>query len=337
MKKEKWTDNLGITDSDAMRLSREFIERIYTPEIHGLALINRCRDIISLGINAFHASKLSVSFRYAVEISLEERSDRRVRTTYEIGQICRRLMQHFPDLAEKNLRDMDVIYCKKILETCFHTPLQFNKSRAVLHSIFSCGIRHGWCSTNPVDAIPRPVLNETEIEPLSWVDLKKLLHAVQMEKHSTCLPAVGLMLWAGIRPAELLRLSWEDIDWQEKIINLRPKHTKTGGSRHITLHPVLIEWLKNVKNVKHKTGLICPPNWAYKWKSLRKAAGIEKWQQDVLRHTFASYHLKQWHNLNKLQEEMGHRSARLLRTRYLSMKGLTRQHVKLFWTPGKLG
>ena len=141
------------------------------------------------------------------------------------------------------------------------------------------------------------------------------------------------MLWAGVRPAELARLTWDDIDWQEKVINMRPHHTKTGGCRHVTIHPVLMEWLKKSKS---RTGKICPPNWMNRWRQLREAAGIHTWQQDVLRHTFASYHLKYWHNIDKLQAEMGHRSARLLQTRYLSMKGITHRHARQFWTPGKL-
>lgn len=329
----KWVDDMGLTEEDALRISRELLERAFTPETKGLALLNKCREVISLGVKALNTSSETVNFAHAVDKSLEERSERRVRTVYEIGQICRRFMRNCPELSTMNLRDINSSYCYEILKINSSSPLQFTKSRAILHSIFSYGIKNGWCSVNPVNAIPRPKIKETEIESLPFEDIKKLLRTAQMDKFKACLPAVGIMLWAGVRPSELLRLSWEDIDWEEKIINLRPKHTKTGGCRHITLHPVLIEWLKKSET---RTGKICPPNWANRWKKLRDAAGIHHWQQDVLRHTFASYHLKNWHDIGKLQEEMGHRSARLLQTRYLSMKGITREQVKLFWTPGKL-
>lgn len=337
MKARKWIGTVGISADDAMRLSRELIEQVYKPDTIGLDLINQCRKVISIGIETLRISRLSVTFRHAVDVSLEERDKRRSRTKYEIKHICRRLMEQNKELAELKLRDISVIQCKEMLGNCFHTPSQFIKARAVLHSIFACGVRHGWCSANPVDGVPRPDAAESEIEPLQWCDIKKLMHTARQEQFAACMPAVGIMLWAGVRPAELERMEWSDIDWQEKIINLRPRHTKTGGCRHITMHPVLIAWLKKVKDLHEKSGRICPPNWAHKWKALRHAAGIIKWQQDVLRHTFASYHLKHWHDLNKLQEEMGHRSSRLLRTRYLSMKGISRHHVKLFWTPGVLG
>lgn len=335
--KHTWTEFLGITGRDAMRLARELIERVFSPDLQGITLMNRCRDIISLGIEAYLSASRSVTFRQAVEKSLQERAERRARTTYELRHICQRIIEASPELAEKRLRDISPQCCQLALERTFLTNLQFTKARAVLHSIFSCGLRHGWCNANPVDAIPRPILRETEIEPLPWVDLQNLLRTASQADFRSCMPAVGIMLWAGVRPAELLRLNWEDIDWQEKIINLRPRHSKTGGSRHITLHPVLIAWLRQLGGVHALSGRICPPNWVRKWRALRRAAGITHWQQDVLRHTYASYHLKQWHDIPRLQEEMGHRSARLLRTRYLSMKGITRLHAKHFWTPGKLG
>lgn len=326
--------NMGITEDDALRIAQELIERVYTPDMQGVALLSRCHEVISLGINAYHASHKSVKFSEAAQISLDERSGRRIRTVYEINQILHRFMRNCPELADMNLRDIDTPTCHEILNANSSSPLQFIKMRAVLHSVFSCGIRHGWCAANPVSAIPRPAISENEVEPLPWADIQNLLRTAQQEAFNECSAAVGIMLWAGVRPAELARLSWEDIDWQEKVINMRPRHTKTGGCRHVTLQPVLIHWLK--KSIK-KTGKICPPNWINRWRELRTAAGIHHWQQDVLRHTFASYHLKYRHDISMLQEEMGHRSARLLLTRYLSMKGITQSQARLFWTPGKLG
>ena len=335
--KKKWTELMGITGRDALRLARELIERVVSPELHGLSLINRCRDIIALGSEAYRRACRTVSLEQAVAISLQERAGRRARTTCEIRRICRRLMSANPGWAEKRLRDFTAEQCQEALRHSFRTDLQFTKARAVLHAVFACGVRHGWCSANPVAAVPRPQLREAEVEPLPWADLCNLLLTAGLPEHRCCKPAVGIMLWAGVRPAELTRLRWEDIDWQEKVISLRPRHSKTGGCRHITLHPVLLSWLRQGSRVQQRQGSICPPNWLRRWKALRSAAGICRWQQDVLRHTFASYHLKRWHDLPRLQEEMGHRSARLLRTRYLSMRGITSRQARQFWTPGKLG
>lgn len=336
-KNQRWTDEWEISWQDAQRLARELVERVAESGAKGLSLMNRCRDIILLGCESYRHASRSESFAHGVAVSLQERAARRARTTYELRNVCSRMMRALPELGQMRLRDISADVCRQVLDATFTSDQQFVKGRAVLHSVFACAMRHGWCSSNPVDAIPRPVLREAEVEPLPWPLLKRLLRTANSREHRCCMPALGLMLWAGVRPAELRRLSWEDIDWQEKVICLRPRHSKTGGCRHISLLPVLLAWLQQAGKLRAASGSICPPNWVRRWRALRLAAGISAWQQDVLRHTFASYHLKHWHDLPRLQEEMGHRSARLLRTRYLSMRGITAPHAKLFWTPGKLG
>lgn len=54
--------------------------------------------------------------------------------------------------------------------------------------------------------------------------------------------------------------------------------------------------------------------------------------QDVLRHTYASYHLAHFCNQNLLQKEMGHSSPSLLLARYLNMDGITSATGAMFWT-----
>lgn len=335
-----WMKRFNISPDDALRIARELCERSYVAGIRGVKLLNRCRDIMAEGHGAVCRRRRSVSLAHAVEVSLRERADRRSRTTYELRHVCRRILQTCPALGTMLLREISPEQCSAALRATFAGDLQFCKGRTVLHSVFACGVRHAWCSSNPVDAVPRPLLREAEVEPLPWEQLVSLLHTATLAEHRCCMPALGFMLWAGVRPAELQRLSWEDVDRQERVLCLRPRHSKTGGCRHITLHAVLLAWLKRWRQERpgaELRGRICPPNWLRRWKALRHAAGITHWQQDVLRHTYASYHLKRWHDLERLQEEMGHRSTRLLRTRYLSMKGITRAHARRFWTPGALG
>lgn len=325
-----WATFYGLDAEDAQRLGRELIERVSSCKLRGVELLNRCRDVIMMGKQAIYESERSVDFQEAVVVSLRERSNRRQRTLDELRSITTRMLQS--PLAHRKLRYISPTDCKNLLDGLFTTPHQFVKGRAVLHSIFACGIKHGWCTTNPVDTISRPELHETEILPLAWEQLLALLHTAREPRHSRCMPALGIMLWAGVRPAEVMRLDWADLDWDERVISLQPRHTKTGGCRHITMHSALLTWLSLFSSPSPASGSICPPDWCHRWSRLRKDAGIRHWQQDALRHTFASYHLKRWHDLERLQEEMGHRSAQLLRTRYLSMKGVTRDHAALFWS-----
>ncbi|MBQ2379549.1 MAG: tyrosine-type recombinase/integrase, partial [Akkermansia sp.] len=79
-----------------------------------------------------------------------------------------------------------------------------------------------------------------------------------------------------------------------------------------------------------RTGRICPTQWLRHWRELRRQAGFTHWVPDVLRHTFASYHLRHFRNYSELQYETGHRDSSLLRTRYVNMSRLG--DVAGFWT-----
>ena len=177
------------------------------------------------------------------------------------------------------------------------------------------------------------MLREREIVPLTLPEIAELFRAASRLQLTDCVPAMALMLFAGIRPREIERLYWSDIDPEEKVISISPTHSKTGGSRHVSIFPVLEKIL--LSPCRHETAKICPANWQRKWAKIRRNAGWSTaenpWRQDVLRHTFASYHLKFFKNLPQLQCEMGHASPRLLRTRYLSMRGVTLASAELFW------
>ncbi len=321
----------GLSPTEAARLALELAESAGAGNLRGSALMKRCRRVILLGCEARSQDASSTTLAKAMQASLESRDDRRPRTRAEIASICRRMLRAQPDLARRRVRSLTATDCRQLLENTFSTNRQRAKGRVILHGVFAHSLQQGWCRSNPVAALRAPRLKEAEIHPLSMAELTRLLRTAQEPEHRACMPALGLMLWAGVRPAEVARLSWEDIDEAERVIVLRPQHSKTGGTRHITLHPVLSAWLKRADRVQK--GALCPRCWALRWKRLRLAAGLTPWRQDVLRHTFASYHIKQWHDFSRLQLEMGHRSADLLRTRYLSMRGITSAHAERFWKP----
>ena len=141
-------------------------------------------------------------------------------------------------------------------------------------------------------------------------------------------PSVKLMLWCGIRPGEVQRLRWKDIDPNEGVVYIDPSHSKTGGARAVPLRGAA-QLLS--RQPEEKDMSIAPQNWARLWRRVRQRAGFRSWQQDALRHTFASLHLKFFHNPPQLQEEMGHRDCRLLRTRYLNMRNLSSSAARYFF------
>ena len=225
--------------------------------------------------------------------------------------------------------------CLEWLEKSFDTPSQFNKGRTFLSGLFSFAIKKNWLAKNPISAIEIKHVEEAEIKALSIPQIKRLLKTAKLSKHKACAAALGIMLWAGVRPREVSRLKWKDIDLDERIITIRSLTSKTGGTRHIEITTVLRKWLQKLK--KPPTENICPADWTRRWKTLRDDAGFKgEWINDVLRHTFASYHLKHFKNLILLQAEMGHRDLNLLRCRYVNMQGISKDDVWIFFNLYKI-
>lgn len=334
----------GIGLIEAARLVADFSESAKTKRIR------RLRRIFSLGCESALRERRAISLGAAFACFLRAKAHLRERTRQDYRRIFLRVARFFPAAPSKKLAAIDEAACRNFIDEPFRTPRQRRKAQAVLHAFFAYCVRHGWRDENPAAAIDVPVVREREIVPLRADEAEALLRAAGTFGAGECVPAVALMMFAGIRPREVERLAWADIDWEEKVVSVAPRHSKTGGSRHVSILPRLEKILREraaafavpARNVPAADDApapaprrICPPNWQRKWARIRRAAGWtfpqNPWRQDVLRHTFASYHLKFFRNLPLLQCEMGHSSPKLLQTRYLSMRGVTRAAAEQFW------
>lgn len=138
--------------------------------------------------------------------------------------------------------------CEVWIASEFKTPSQFNKARTMLHGLFEFALRRQWCDKNVVKLIEKRKVVEKEIKPLSLTEAKKLLKTSQQPKYRDCSASVGLLLLAGIRPREVRRLEWRDIDLSENVITVRSQCSKTGGVRQVEICPALKNWLTRSMN-----------------------------------------------------------------------------------------
>ena len=81
-----------------------------------------------------------------------------------------------------------------------------------------------------------------------------------------------MMLYAGIRPHEVARLTWAQVDFRDRAIYILPRHSKTGGARRVTIHKPLMR-IQQRHNERTHDKKICPANWLHHWQELRRSAG----------------------------------------------------------------
>jgi len=297
----------------------------------GRGRFKRARRCIAAGIAELQRQERTVSFEKAVDAALEARRERRVRTVYDFRYFTRRFMKRCPGLARRKVRAISVQECAQYIEMAFDTPRQRQKARLILSGVFGTAVKRGWCSENPVARVEAPRVVEKQVPILSPQEIKDLRQSAERYQGGSCAAAVGMMLYAGIRPHEVARLSWAQVDLRERAIYILPQHSKTGGARRVTIHNPLLRILRTHRRANGEK--ICPPGWLRHWRELRRAAGwgspAHPWPQDALRHTFASYHLSHFRSYAELQVEIGHRDATLLRTRYVDQRPVV--NAEAFW------
>ena len=291
----------------------------------GRGRLKRARRCIAAGAEELKKQERTVSFEKAVAFALEARRERRVRTVYDFRYFTRRFMKRCPGLARRKVRTISAQECAQYIEMAFDTPRQRQKARLILSGVFGTAVKRGWCSENPVARVEAPRVVERQVPILSPQEIKDLRQTAAGYENGSCAAAVGMMLYAGIRPHEVARLTWAQVDLRERAIYILPQHSKTGGARRVTIHKPLMKILRRFKESTHEKK-ICPANWLRHWRELRRAAGWDSpahpWPQDALRHTFASYHLSHFRSYAELQVEIGHRDATLLRCRYVDQRGV---------------
>ena len=137
-----------------------------------------------------------------------------------------------------------------------------------------------------------------------------------MPPRPSSLPALALGAFAGLRTSEILRLEWDEIDLKSGLIEVTAGKTKSARRRLIKIEPNLARWLAS--SARSTTGQVWPKQWrAYhnEVSTLCRRLGLE-WQENGLRHSFASYHLAHFRNAAGLALEMGHVSPHVLFAHY---------------------
>jgi len=145
-------------------------------------------------------------------------------------------------------------------------------------------------------------------------------------------------MFCGVRPDEVKRTELTRLNLDAGTLRIAAKAAKTAKTRVLELSPVAVAWFRLwLKAVPNPT--FNPPNFRKRWDSVREGAGLlEKWEHDVLRHTYASMAYAMHQNAAKLKAELGHsQSEETLFSHYraaetVSGETITRAMAEQFWS-----
>lgn len=135
--------------------------------------------------------------------------------------------------------------------------------------------------------------------------------------------------FAGLRVCELARMSFDSVDTEFKEINVRKEESKQGLAcrpRSVTLQDAV------TRHLPAGTGPLIAESKGWKHhRGMPKAAkfGAERFPQNALRHSFASYHLAHFRSPEKTAFEMGHTSPRMVYETYAN--AVSRRDAAAWW------
>ena len=188
-------------------------------------------------------------------------------------------------------------------------PQTQNNFRAVLSAMWTFVVRRGYATANVIQLVDKSSVVRDHVPTFSIEQLGRLLAAAPPEY----VPVLAIGAFAGLRPEEINKLRWEDLDFHERTIRVNASAAKTRKKRFAEISDNLLAWLRPYVG---RSGSVAPPNLQKMRRTTMKAAGIEKWPQDVLRHSFASAHYAAYKNPAHTALLLGHRDQNMLLTHY---------------------
>lgn len=214
-----------------------------------------------------------------------------------------------------------------------------------LSALFSLCVRRGYCPVNPCDAVERVRVEVKPPEVLSVSDCERVLLACVANK-PRLLAYVALGLFAGVRPEEMEKLKWADVDLENRRVVIGSDVSKVRRRRITELSENAVAWLKLCPD---RSGMLITWKGDRRKKILRalralRAATAERefhgpkgwtvlrepvpWCQDILRHTAASHLMARDKDAARVADQLGN-SPRVLLTNYRAL--VTPEETAKFW------
>lgn len=199
-----------------------------------------------------------------------------------------------------------------------------NHALTKVGSLFRFCEDKGWCRTIPIKRSMKRKVERDAPCVMPPADAKRLLNtALDMDPEIALLLAV--QLFAGLRPAEAETpgrsgIEFVDLDTGELAVKGKVERKR----RLVTISDNLRRWIERV-----------PGGWAQtnvrrRLDRVRRAASVD-WGHDILRHSFASYHIAAHSDAAKTAFELGHSgNATMLYSHYRAV--VSAADAQKFWS-----
>lgn len=213
------------------------------------------------------------------------------------------------DFGARTVRELETDEIENWLHDRDLSPVSFNNARRYLSVLWSHCIKQKWASENPISAIEE---EETDSKPAGVLtpEAMRCVITICRRYHPSILPGLLIQAFAGLRDAEVRRLTWDEVNLEDGHITVLATKSKTRSRRVIEISDNLKAFLKPYATEKGKVTNSCHRT---RFAEVRATVLKEKlaWPTNALRHSFVSYRLAETGDENRTALEAGHTPSML--------------------------
>jgi integrase len=274
----------GETINDAIKFRVDYLERV---QRHGITVAQLADELI-------------------------EAKHRDGRSEVYLRDLRYRLSKFVQDFGNRAMAGVTVDELDNWLRALPFSPQSRTNYRTIIGLLFSYAESRGIVERNPILRTAKPKLIGRPPEIFAVDELSALLQAANTVAPDV-LPMIAIGAFAGLREAEIQRLDWSEVDLARGHIEVKAAKAKSARRRIVPIQLNLAVWLRPCSEMNAR---VVPAGARRKIHRVREAAGIERWPNNGLRHSYASYRLAAINDAPRVAAELGHTSPQMLYSTY---------------------
>jgi integrase len=194
-----------------------------------------------------------------------------------------------------------------------------NATLRYLKAILNYGVKRGYLAENPVARIDFAAERRGEVQIWQADEVQRLLEDC-LARDLELLPYRLFTIYCGIRPhGEMSRLRWSDVNLAKRVVKLQASITKKGRTRYPLLDEAALAWLEAYRlRGGSMEGAVAP--WKPTTLKIKCTANFRRAKVRNIknggRHSYCSYHLAHFNDINALTLQSGHSSTDVMFKHY---------------------
>ena len=236
----------------------------------------------------------------------------------------RGFLYHFGDRNVDSITEEEI---SNFLEKYYNASgYQYNQALRHIKPIFNHAHKRGWIKINPTAFLNNKEIR-AETEVLKIKEFRRAAELLQTDEYRDIVAGISVLMFAGIRPSELMGskdkppLLWEQIILKPQgahtkpYIDVKDANAKGSEGRLVDMEANLVSWLETVPSSERVGAVFSADKYLAKYQRFRKALGVSG-KKDIFRHSYATYHFHHFKSLERTMNQLGHTSRKTFESHY---------------------